>query len=245
MGKRLAVFWTPEGKPITWVMKEGDAASEAAKITHDSRTGGKIRDLPGVRILGSWSGFRLHRRALPLAVATVAILAAVFLGSWIVSEPSFENDIRDLTPVDDGSLSGSVLDETINLGTYHALFIGIEDYKHNSLEIRDLTTPIDDIEHLHKLLVRVYGFAEENVLELRDADASLTGITDALIDYRRLDRSANLLIYYAGHGHLEPNTQDGFWIPRIDERGIDLALERGIPTPRSAYKSRACACHFR
>ncbi|HTY63436.1 MAG TPA: caspase family protein [Acidobacteriota bacterium] len=114
----------------------------------------------------------------------------------------------------DGSVSSSVSGETVNLGVYHALLIGINKYQHPEFA-PSLSTPLNDLYNMRELLIRYYGFSNENVKLLQDDQATRAGILHALTEFRDvpLGESDNLLVYYAGHGFQHPNTEDGFWIP--------------------------------
>jgi len=114
----------------------------------------------------------------------------------------------------DGSVSGAVAGETLNLGVYHALLVGINKYQHPEFA-PNLSTPLNDLYNMRDLLIRYYGFSNENVKLLQDDQATRAGILHALTLYRDvpLGASDNLLVYYAGHGFQHPNTEDGFWIP--------------------------------
>lgn len=92
-------------------------------------------------------------------------------------------------------------------GTYHALLIAIADYQHHP----KLKTPVSDVARLAEVLREHYGFA--NVETLVDQQATRTGILTALERYKRLTKTDNLLIYFAGHGTFEPETREGYWIP--------------------------------
>jgi len=95
------------------------------------------------------------------------------------------------------------------LGTYRALIIGINDYKDK--RIPDLKTAINDARSMAKLLREKYGFQVELMLGRK---ATRSGLYHAL---RRLAESAkpndSVLIYYAGHGDLDRQYNDGWWIP--------------------------------
>lgn len=90
-------------------------------------------------------------------------------------------------------------------GQYHALVIGNDHYQH----WEPLQNAIADAEAVGKVLHDQYGF-QVKVLK----DASRKDILKTLNDYRKLlTEQDNLLIYYAGHGYLEPNIDRGYWIP--------------------------------
>ena len=90
-------------------------------------------------------------------------------------------------------------------GRYHALVIGNDHYKHWP----QLMNAISDANAIAKVLKEHYGF---QVTLLKDA--SRAQIMKALNQYRKvLTEKDNLLIYYAGHGYLEPGIDRGYWIP--------------------------------
>lgn len=90
-------------------------------------------------------------------------------------------------------------------GEYYALLIGIADYQN----MTSLKTAIRDVEVVGKVLTEKYGYRTE-VLK----NASREEIINSLTRYRKkLSRGDNLLIYYAGHGWLDPETKVGYWLP--------------------------------
>jgi formylglycine-generating enzyme required for sulfatase activity/calcineurin-like phosphoesterase family protein len=91
------------------------------------------------------------------------------------------------------------------LGGYYALVIGNNDYRY----IRKLQTAVNDAQVVEKALRETFGFKTRLLL-----NADRDQILAALIDYRRtLDENANLLIYYAGHGHYDRDVDKAYWIP--------------------------------
>ena len=98
-----------------------------------------------------------------------------------------------------------VLATTTRAGGYHALVIGNDHYR----QWIPLGTAITDAEAMAKVLQDRYGF---HVTMLKDADRKQ--ILKTLNDYRKsLSDQDHLLIYYAGHGFLEPEIDRGYWIP--------------------------------
>jgi TPR repeat protein len=90
-------------------------------------------------------------------------------------------------------------------GRYHALVIGNDHYKHWP----QLMNAVSDASAIGKVLKERYGF---QVTLLKDATRAQ--IMKALNQYRKvLTEKDNLLIYYAGHGHLEQGIDRGYWIP--------------------------------
>ncbi len=97
-------------------------------------------------------------------------------------------------------------------GRYHALVIGNDHYKHWP----ELMNAIADATAISGALKEQYGF---QVTLLKDATRGQ--IMKALNQYRKiLTEKDNLLIYYAGHGHLEQGIDRGYWIP-VDAETTD------------------------
>ena len=97
-----------------------------------------------------------------------------------------------------------------HVGDYHALIVGINDYK----EWNQLKTAVKDAKVLKDVLVERYGFKADNVVLRTDNEATrLKLIMDLRKLASRLGDRDNLIIYYAGHGQLDDLTGDGYWIP--------------------------------
>ncbi len=93
----------------------------------------------------------------------------------------------------------------LDFGTYHALVIGNNNYR----EIKKLHTAVSDAQAINALLQDKYGFKTRLLLNATRAD-----ILRAINDYRRrLGPRDNLLIYYAGHGWLDKDADQGYWLP--------------------------------
>lgn len=100
-------------------------------------------------------------------------------------------------------------------GRYHALVIGNNDYRH----FDKLKTAVADAETVAQVLRGDYGF-EVRVLK----NATRAEIIGAFDDYRaRLKADDNLLVYCAGHGHLEEVENRGYWLPVDVERTTTAA----------------------
>ena len=102
-------------------------------------------------------------------------------------------------------------------GQYRALVIGNDDYDDPERLWPSLKTAVADAEAVAGLLSAEYGFAEITLLR----NAKQREIVRA---FNRLAQTAqendSVLIYYAGHGHLNEGTKEGFWIP-VDAEGRD------------------------
>lgn len=92
-------------------------------------------------------------------------------------------------------------------GRYYALVIGISEYA----TLETLPTATKDAEAVAAILRETYGM---QVNTLFDSKATRENILDAIEVFQRLIKpSDKLLIYYAGHGHLDAETEDAYWLP--------------------------------
>ncbi|WP_425392095.1 caspase family protein [Ekhidna sp.] len=98
---------------------------------------------------------------------------------------------------------------------YYALIIGINDY--DDPEMVDLDKPLQDAEDLANILVRDYTFDEENITLLKNATRAQ--IIDELAAIRKkVTEEDNVLIFYAGHGYYDTDSEIGYWIPSDGRR---------------------------
>jgi hypothetical protein len=101
-----------------------------------------------------------------------------------------------------------------NLGKYYALVIGNNNYK----DLPKLQTAAHDAKAVGQLLKDKYGFEVKILLNATRADILL-----ALSDLREsLSKTDNLLVYYAGHGWLDQEGDEGYWLP------VDAAQDNQI-----------------
>lgn len=97
-------------------------------------------------------------------------------------------------------------------GRYYALVIGNDKYLHWT----PLENAVNDARAVAQLLKQHYDF---EVTELYNAERS--EILSTINNLRKqLTEKDNLLIYYAGHGHLVEQLDEGYWIP-VDARQDD------------------------
>jgi len=98
-----------------------------------------------------------------------------------------------------------LMDASLDFGSYHALVIGNNDYQ----SLPKLRTAINDARSMADLLETKYGYEVELLL-----NATRSEIFKAMYSYRRtLTGRDNLLIYYAGHGWLDKEADEGYWLP--------------------------------
>jgi uncharacterized caspase-like protein len=89
----------------------------------------------------------------------------------------------------------------IDFGSYSALIIGNNNYQY--------LPPLKDAKKVAEALKDKYGFKIKLLL-----DASRSDILLALNNLRwNLTNQDNLLIYYAGHGWLDKEADEGYWLP--------------------------------
>jgi ankyrin repeat protein len=93
----------------------------------------------------------------------------------------------------------------IDFGSYSALIIGNNNYQH----LPPLKTAQNDAKNVAETLSNKYGFKVRLLL-----DANRSDILLALNSLRwNLSNRDNLLIYYAGHGWLDKEADEGYWLP--------------------------------
>jgi outer membrane protein assembly factor BamD (BamD/ComL family) len=93
----------------------------------------------------------------------------------------------------------------IDLGRYFALVIGNNAYQN----LQPLRTAENDARRVGKILRESYGFEVTEIL-----NGSRKTIIDTLSEFRRkLKKTDNFLIYYAGHGWLDKDAGRGYWLP--------------------------------
>jgi len=97
------------------------------------------------------------------------------------------------------------LSTIIDYGRYYALVIGINDYRH----LPKLRTAVNDAQTVADVLEKHYRFDVKLLLNPTRSDVLTT-----LNQYRKvLTVKDNLLIYYAGHGWLDTEADQGYWLP--------------------------------
>jgi len=99
---------------------------------------------------------------------------------------------------------------TSNAPTFYALLIAEQEYADPS--IGALTEPLKDANLLKKVLLDNYTFEEKDVSLLKDPtfeeiEVAFEGLTHKVTpkDY--------VLIFYAGHGYYDDQTNIGYWLP--------------------------------
>jgi len=142
----------------------------------------------------------------------------------IVIEPSNDLNVMLASP-------GSLTQTKFQFGNYHALVIGNNAYQ-LSKGWEPLDTAVNDATEVAKVLREQYGFKVR--LELNaDRDTMLTALEEMR---KTLTSKDNLLVYYAGHGLVDPENDQGYWVP-ID--GSDDSAVRWISNASITDQIRA------
>ena len=102
-------------------------------------------------------------------------------------------------------------------GAYRALIIGNNDYRDRQGKWSPLKTAVSDAKGVADLLQNNYGFTDVQTLENANRRDVLLALQDLS---RRVAANDNVLLYYAGHGYLDIETNRGFWVP-VDAVGTD------------------------
>ncbi len=107
-------------------------------------------------------------------------------------------------------------------GGNYALVIGIDDY---AAPLPKLKTAVNDAQSFAALLSSKYGF---QVTTLLNQDATRDKILAAITHFRKsLAENDSFLIYYAGHGSYDRDTDKGYWLP-VDADPDPLIRSRDI-----------------
>jgi len=129
---------------------------------------------------------------------------------------------------------------------YHALIITVGKYSDPSFN--DLDGPIKDGQNLAKVLNEYYNFDKANIKILKNATRSQ--IIKVFDEYKKkLNENDNLLLFYAGHGKYDEDTETGYWLP--SDASADNSANwlpnsairdylRGIKTQHTLLISDAC-----
>ena len=111
----------------------------------------------------------------------------------------------------------TLADKITNESNYYGLIIGVNKYRDK--DITDLENPINDAEMLLQTLVEDYQFREENIKLIKDATRDdIVRSLDELAN--KVTPNDNLLIFYAGHGWWDEDSNNGYWLPSDADKDI-------------------------
>jgi len=158
---------------------------------------------------------------------TYAMITGCVLLALCIAVPS--QGARAINVIDDLKHGNS------KIGTYRALIIGINDYK--DPKIPDLETPLNDARSMADLLKNKYGFVVESILDKRATRKSVYNALRDLSSKAKPDDS--ILIYYAGHGDLDRQYNDGWWIPYDATAGDPLTYLDNVQVQKAMRSMKA------
>jgi len=97
--------------------------------------------------------------------------------------------------------------------TNRALLIGVGDYL-NDREVPDLAGAVNDVKLMRQVLISRFGYAEEDITVLTDADATRAGILAAIATLvSQTQPGDRVYLHYSGHGSqvkdLDGDEEDG------------------------------------
>ena len=102
----------------------------------------------------------------------------------------------------------------VKLGKFHALVVGNNQYQ--SSQYPALQSAVNDATAVAQVLKTRYGYETRLLL-----NATRFDILSALNEMREsLTAEDNLLVYYAGHGEISADGQQGYWIPVDAQPGV-------------------------
>ncbi len=181
----------PVSMPLPLYAQDGPRLYHALGVSLLELSKEAITSLGGTPYNPQFPVWELHKKVPVSDDFTPSIVSTPSIDSTPESPPSTKSEF---------GYSGSV-----NLGNYHALVIGNNNYQY----LENLRTALDDALSVGAILEKKYGF-KVTVLK----DATREGIIDSLYNYRKtLSENDNLLIYYAGHGFLDKEANLGYWLP--------------------------------
>ena len=103
----------------------------------------------------------------------------------------------------------------------YALIIGIDKYEH----VRSLDYAVKDAEDIHSMLVDKFNFQQDNIVLLKDEEATKTSIIQEFSNItKKAGDNDRVLIFFAGHGEttdLPAGGEMGFLLP-VDGDKTDL-----------------------
>jgi uncharacterized protein len=140
-------------------------------------------------------------------------------GAAVPAQGSVQIAVRDIlgrSATVDVALGAQAAPASISkagLGDYYALIIGNSKFQH----WEEIDNAANDAKSVDEVLRTHYGF--KTTLLLNATRAQMLGAFNQLRE--SLHENDNLLIYYAGHGHLNPQVDRGYWIPIEAEETSD------------------------
>jgi hypothetical protein len=159
-----------------------------------------------------------------MAAAIFLLAVAVFIFRENIFSPELMVSVGKVHNVGSSKFGNSKIDPSrgtvsiydsgrgnyVQIGTFHALLIGIQNYSDPNYQ--QLREPIHDAEEMAKVLKDYYTFDAKNIKTLHNPTKK--EIFKVLTDYgKSLTADDNLLVFYAGHGRYDSVIDQGYLIP--------------------------------
>jgi hypothetical protein len=94
---------------------------------------------------------------------------------------------------------------------YHALIIGVSEYKNAGSQLPNLDRPVGDAENFYEILTTRYAFPKRTTTLLTNPTREdIINSLDSLA--QNITERDNLLIFFAGHGYFDKTTDFGYWL---------------------------------
>lgn len=107
----------------------------------------------------------------------------------------------------------------LRIGRQYLVVIAVDEYEH----WLPLRTPVRDAKAFRDILLSRYYLDE--IYELYDDQATKANIIKLFVELqKKIEVDDSLLVVYSGHGHLDENSDTGFWIPV--NAGTDIYEQR-------------------
>lgn len=145
-----------------------------------------------------------------------AVILFIVLSGLLILQP-LPAEERGLSVIE------NELDAGGKIGRQWLVLIGINDY----YEWTPLYGPVRDVKRIRDVLLKRYRV--DRVEEIYDTDATKLAIIELFKKViQEVKPHDSVLIFYAGHGHLDEVSGTGFWIPADGGENLD-AQENWLP----------------
>lgn len=109
-----------------------------------------------------------------------------------------------------GSYYNSGIGNSTRQGKSYLLLIGVNEYKYWNR----LHNAVKDCDDITQVLTAQYQFNATDVITLYNREATRENILETFETLQdKVGPHDNLLIYYAGHGFYDPQSELGYWVP--------------------------------
>ena len=105
-----------------------------------------------------------------------------------------------------------------------AIIIGVDQYQTSGSDLKDLEFAVNDAREFKELLVNEFGYQEDHIAYLADRDATGQSVVNAFAKWlpeQQPKSTDSVLVFFAGHGLIEPETKDGF-LACVDSREANI-----------------------